>query len=159
MSIEFRKSEVSDAEEIILVRANAFKEEVKIYGHGPNEMDSVEQEREFIKNTDGNNFSYILLDDGKIIGGMGGIDKGNGDFYLGCAYVALEYQSKGIGNMIMKFLYDKFPGAKKWTLETPYLSYRNHHFYERHGFVKVGETEPREDGFFLFLYENNRTNN
>lgn len=153
MNIEFRKSEISNAEEIILVRANAFKEEVRMYGHGPNEMDSLEKEMEFIRNVDGNNFSYILLDDGKIIGGIGGVDKGNGNFYLGCIYVALEYQSKGIGSMIMKFLNDKFPNTIAWTLETPYLSYRNHHFYEKHGFVKVGETEPRDDGFFLFLYE------
>ncbi|GKX68781.1 GNAT family N-acetyltransferase [Inconstantimicrobium mannanitabidum] len=156
MNIEFRKSEISDAEEIILVKANAFKEEVKMYGHGPNEKDSVEKERAFIRNIDGNNFSYILLDDGKIIGGIGGVDKGNGNFYLGCIYVALEYQSKGVGSMIMKFLDDKFPNAITWTLETPYLSYRNHHFYEKHGFVKVGQTKPRDDGFFLFLYERTR---
>lgn len=153
MNFEFRKSAVSDAEEIILVKANAFKEEVTIYGHGPNEMDSIERETEFIESLDSNNFSYILLDDGKIIGGMGGVNKGNGNFYLGCIYVALEYQNKGIGSMLMKFLYDTFPNAITWTLETPYLSYRNHHFYEKHGFVKVGETEPRDDGFFLFLYE------
>lgn len=45
---------------------------------------------------------------------------------------------------------DKFSNAITWTLETPYLSYRNHHFYEKHGFVKVGETESREDVFFCF---------
>lgn len=124
-----------------------------MYGHGPNEMDSVEKEKEFIRNIDGNNFSYILLDNGKIIGGMGGIDNGNGNLYIGCIYIALEYQSKGIGSMILEFLKDKFPSTTTWTLETPYLSYRNHHFYEKHGFVKVGETEPRDDVFFLFLYE------
>lgn len=153
MNIEFKKSEVSDAEEIILVKANAFKEEVNTYGHGPSEMDSVVQEKEFIKNEGGNNFSYIILDEGKIIGGMGGAYKGEGNFHLGCIYVALDFQSKGIGSLIMEFLNDEFPDAVSWTLETPYLSYRNHHFYEKHGFVKVGETEPRDDGFFLFLYE------
>lgn len=153
MNIQFKKSEISDAEEIIRVRANAFKEEVKMYGHGHTQMDSVAKEREFIRNIDGNNFSYILLDDGKIIGGMRVVDKGNANFYLGSVYVALEYQNKGIGSMIMKFLNDKFPNAITWTLRTPYLSYRNHHFYEKHGFIKVGETEPRDDGFFLFLYE------
>lgn len=75
MNIEFNKSEISDAEKIIFVKANAFKEEVKMYGHCPNENDSVEKE-----------------------------------------------------NL----------------------------FYETHGFVKVGQTQPREDGFFLFLYERTR---
>jgi hypothetical protein len=33
------------------------------------------------------------------------------------------------------------------------LSFRNHHFYEKHGFKKVGETQPEADGFYLFQYE------
>jgi GNAT superfamily N-acetyltransferase len=153
MNIEFIKSEESDAEKIVLAKVNAFTEEVKLYGYGPDGMDSVEWEREFIKNKDGNNFSYILLDNGNIIGGFGGVDRGKGDLHLGCIYVVLEYQNKGIGSMIMKFLNEKFPDAVRWTLDTPYLSFRNHHFYEKNGFVKVGETEPLEDGFYLFLYE------
>lgn len=59
--------------------------------------------------------------------------------------------------MMMKFLNDEFPDAITWTLETPCLSYRIHHFYEKHGFVEVGETEPREDGFYLFSYERCKT--
>jgi hypothetical protein len=53
----------------------------------------------------------------------------------------------------MKFLFEEFAGAEKWTLETPYLSFRNHHFYEKLGYKKVGETQPEPDGFHLFLYE------
>ena len=61
----------------------------------------------------------------------------------------------GIGTNAMKFLEMEFPDAKKWTLETPHLSYRNHHFYEKMGFTKVGETEPdpKNNGFYLYLYE------
>lgn len=150
MNVEFRRTEVADTEQCILARANAFKEEVSMYGHGPGKMDSVKKEREFIINAEGNNFSYILLENGKIIGGIKGVDKGNGDFYLKCIYVTLEYQNKNVGGMIMKFLNNKFPNATTWTLETPYLSYRNHHFYEKHDFIKVGETVPREDGFIYF---------
>ena len=32
---------------------------------------------------------------------------------------------------------------------------KRHHFYEKMGYKKIGETEPREDknGFFLYEYE------
>lgn len=34
-------------------------------------------------------------------------------------------------------------------------NYRNHHFYEKMGYRKIGETEPKMDkgGFYLFEYE------
>jgi hypothetical protein len=49
-----------------------------------------------------------------------------------------------------------YPDARKWSLDTPYKSYRNHYFYEKHGYVKVGETQPeKENEFYLFLYEKN----
>lgn len=40
-------------------------------------------------------------------------------------------------------------------LHTPYKNFRNHHFYEKMGYKKIGETQPKEDknGFYLFEYE------
>jgi len=44
--------------------------------------------------------------------------------------------------------------VKKWSLDTPYLSYRNHHFYEKMGYKKVGETQLEKGSKFrLFEYE------
>lgn len=42
-----------------------------------------------------------------------------------------------------------------WRLHTPYKNYRNHHFYEKMGYKKIGETVPKVDkvGFYLFEYE------
>lgn len=68
----------------------------------------------------------------------------------------MAYQNKKIGSMLMKHLDEVFPDAKLWHLNTPYKSYRNHHFYEKYGYVKVGETEPEKDGFCLFQYERRR---
>jgi len=38
-----------------------------------------------------------------------------------------------------------------WTLDTPDYATRNHHFYEKFGYVRVG-SEPVED-FMLLAYE------
>ena len=149
MSIEIKRTCIEDAEEIVRAKIDAFREEHALYKRPSNF--NTEQEIDFIAN----NYSYILKDDNQIIGGMVVTDKGNGHYHLGLIFVKFEYQNKGIGSFAMKFLENEFPNANKWTLETPYLSYRNHHFYEKHGFIKVGETEPdpERNGFYLFLYE------
>lgn len=149
MSIEIKRACIEDTEEIVHVKVDAFREELELYKR-PSKF-NTEQEIDFIVN----NHSYILKDDNQIIGGMVVTDKEKGHYYLKIIFVKLEYQNKGIGSFIMKFLEKEFPSANKWTLETPYLSYRNHHFYEKHGFKKVGETEPdtERNGFYLFLYE------
>ena len=92
--------------------------------------------------------------DGKIIGGLTCCNAGE-YYWLGGIYISKEYQNRGIGAKAILFLEKEFPDAKCWRLHTPYKNYRNHHFYEKMGYVKIGETEPREDknGFFLFEYE------
>ncbi len=149
MSIEIKRACIVDAEEIVQAKADAFREELAMYKR-PSKFNTV-QEIDFITN----NYSYILKDDNQIIGGIVVTDKENGHYHLGPIFVKLEYQNKGIGSLAMKFIENEFPNTNKWTLETPYLSYRNHHFYEKHGFIKVGETEPdpERNGFYLFLYE------
>lgn len=149
MRIEIKRACIEDSEEIVQVKADAFREELALYKR-PSRF-NIEQEIDFIAN----NYSYILKDDNQIIGGMVVIDEGNEHYHLRIIFVKSEFQNKGIGSFVMRFLHNEFPNAHKWSLETPYLSYRNHHFYEKHGFVKVGETEPdpERNGFYLFLYE------
>lgn len=147
--IHFEKADMCDAEELVEVKVGAFSEEVSLYGFGPTGYDSVEKEKRLIEKR----FCYKILDEDKLVGGLTVIDRGNGHFRLSAIYIALDYQNKGVGTKAMKFIEKEFPQAKKWSLDTPYLSYRNHHFYESIGFKKVGETKPLENGFYLFEYE------
>lgn len=147
--ISIKKADLKDASDLVNVKIRAFSEEVELYGYGPPGYDSLENQERGIKN--GNSFK--ILDDEKIIGGIGVEDMGEEYYRIGGIYVDKEYQNKGVGTLAMKFLFNEFPKAVKWFLETPYLSFRNHHFYEKMGFVKVEETEPATDGFYLYLYE------
>lgn len=147
--ISIKKADLEDASDLVNIKIRAFSKEVELYGYGPPGYDSLENQERGIMN--GNSFK--ILDDEKIIGGIGIEDVGEGHYRLGGIYIELEYQNKGIGTVAMKFLFNEFPQAVKWALETPYLSFRNHHFYEKMGFVKVGETEPDMEGFYLYLYE------
>jgi GNAT superfamily N-acetyltransferase len=147
------RAKVEDAPELLKVKINSFREEAKMYGSGPPGYDSLE---ELIKGIE-NGFVFKFVKDEKIIGGMGIYDKGDLHYRIGSIYIDLDYQNHGIGSLAMNFIGKEFAYVRKWTLETPYQSYRNHHFYEKFGFKKIGETEPDQNGFYLFLYE--RINN
>lgn len=80
---------------------------------------------------------------------------GDGLYWLGGIYIEKASQNKGIGAKAISFIEGEFSQAKRWRLHTPYKNYRNHHFYEKMGYRKIGETTPKEDkgGFYLFEYE------
>lgn len=149
--ISFQKADKSDSTELLESKIDAFADEVSIYGFGPPSYDSPEAQLAVF---DKPNVHYFkILDNTAIIGGICVAGLQAGHYHLSGIYIKSNYQNRGVGSAAIRFLFDTFPDEKKWTLETPHRSFRNHHFYEKFGFKKVGETEPEPDGFYLFLYE------
>ncbi|MEZ8741148.1 GNAT family N-acetyltransferase [Photobacterium swingsii] len=69
-------------------------------------------------------------------------------------YITGDFQDKQLGSKVIALIEQCYPMTKQWSLVTPYKSYRNHHFYEKQGYVKVGELQPEpNDEFRLFQYE------
>lgn len=62
-----------------------------------------------------------------------------------------EFINQGIGTKTWEKIDEKL-GERPWFLETPAYSIRNHHFYEKLDFAKVGEKEY-ENGGQSYLYE------
>jgi ribosomal protein S18 acetylase RimI-like enzyme len=73
---------------------------------------------------------------------------------LGTVFLDPEYQNVGIGTKVMEYIHDTFP-AKRWVLDTPEWHTRNHHFYEKLGYQKIGEQEELHAGFTLRIYQKN----
>jgi len=146
-----KKATEEDAKDIIKCKIDAFKEEVNLYGFGPRGYDSLEELIELIKE----GIYFKILDSEKIIGGIRVRDNGDGQYWIGAIYIYSINQNKGVGTKAMNLLFSEFKDSKKWYLETPYLSFRNHHFYEKMGFIKFGETkhDVKNNGFHLFKYE------
>lgn len=140
-----------DAEVLLAAKIDAFSCDVALYGYGPPDYDSLEDISCAIVKPE--NRYFKILKDGVLVGGVCACDLDSGHFHLNSIYVFTAQQSGGTGTAAMRLLFGMFPEAQQWTLETPYLSIRNHHFYEKLGFVKTGETAPEPDGFTLFLYE------
>ncbi|MBE5960472.1 MAG: GNAT family N-acetyltransferase [Lachnospiraceae bacterium] len=148
--LEFSKATIEDLEEYMKVKMDAFSDDIITYGFGPSGYDNYEKEKENILHFP----TYKIVLDGHIIGGVTCCDKGD-YFWLGGIYIEKKYQNLGIGAKAIAFIENEFPQAKCWRLHTPYKNFRNHHFYEKMGYQKIGETLPNENkgGFYLFEYE------
>jgi len=71
---------------------------------------------------------------------------------LGTIFLDPEYQNLGVGSRVMEYIHETFP-AKRWMLDTPEWHTRNHHFYEKLGYQKIGEQEEPHAGFTLRIYQ------
>ena len=63
---------------------------------------------------------------------------GGNHYELGRIYIDPAYQGQGIGAIAMRWIETAFP-ARRWTLDTPGWATRNHHFYEKLGYVRLRE--------------------
>jgi GNAT superfamily N-acetyltransferase len=151
--ITFERATPEDAEVIVQLKIRAFAEDVERYGSGPPNYDSIDHTRYYIQTT---GTYYKIMKDGIPIGGFGLFLITPEHMRVGSLYIDPAYHNQSIGSQAIQFMESAFPHIRKWSLDTPYKNYRNHHFYEKNGYVKVGETPPEgPNGFYLFLYEKN----
>ena len=139
MSIDFEQATPADAEDLVKVQIAAFHDDARLYPGveigGPPGYDSVEATLALIARGE---FYKVSLN-GETIGGLTVIDQGSGHFHLGVLAIDPAHHNKGFGTQAMGFIERTFP-ANVWTLDTPAYATRNQHFYEKLGFVRVGET-------------------
>jgi len=148
--IEFKLVSKNDLEIVKNIAVKAFKADLEKYGSMPPGIEGIQWHEEKIN--DGN--YYKILFDDQIVGAMKIYDKDNGHFHLGALFIDPIFQNQGVGSEAMYFLNKTFNQAGRWTLDTPYKNYRNHYFYEKHGFKKIDEFKPESDkAFTLYLYE------
>ena len=139
MDIDFEQATRLDAEDLVRVQIAAFHDDARLHPGvpigGPPGYDSVEEMLAKIARGECHKISL----DGEIIGGIIVIDQGSGQFHLDVLVIDPDCHNRGFGTQAMEFIERTFP-ASVWTLDTPTYATRNQHFYERLGFVRVGET-------------------
>jgi ribosomal protein S18 acetylase RimI-like enzyme len=150
MTIEFEQATPGDAEDLVRVQIGAFHDDARHYPGveigGPPGYDSVEAMLATIARGECHKVSL----DGETIGGLTVTDQGEGHFHLDVLVIDPAHHNRGFGTLAMGFIERAFP-ATVWTLETPTFATRNQHFYERLGFVRVGEKVS--PGITLIQYE------
>ena len=150
MKITFERPVAADAQALVNVQIRAFHNDSRLYPGveigGPPGYDSVEELLDDLEKY----HCHKIVCDGHTIGGIIVFDRGQGHFHLDHIYLDPDYHNRGIGTRAMQFIEEPYP-ATKWTLDTPLWAVRNHHFYEKLGYVKVNEVAA--DGITLVSYE------
>lgn len=148
--ITFYRAAIEDAISLLNVKIRAFAWDVKEYGMGPPNYDDLEDLTRAIEEA----IYYKILFNEAIVGGFSLYDLGHRHFELGSIYIDPDCQGKGIGTKAIEYMEQSHPEIKIWTLDTPYKSFRNQHFYEKMGYIKTGEFKPEPlNDFVLFKYQ------
>lgn len=145
--VRFEKEDLNAFTDIAF---KSFEEDKNTYGQYPPLIDSEHHRLRYIHNS----LTFKILSDRKMVGGILIFNNGNGIYTLGAIFIDPAFQDQGIGQQVIRLIEAKFPDAKKWKLDTPYRSFRNHYFYEKMEYVKTDEVTPdKNDVFKLFIYE------
>lgn len=155
MKIQFEKATPDDAQTLMDIQIRTFHHDNTLYPDepmavgGPPDYDSLAVMLDDIEK----HICYKIVLDSIIIGGITIFYRGEGHYHLHIIHIDPSYQGKGIGSQAMKFIELAHP-ATKWTLDTPAYAIRNHHFYQKLGYIKVGQ-QTEDNGFVLWNYEKN----
>jgi GNAT superfamily N-acetyltransferase len=149
--LKLRRFESRDADRLAAISRRAFEHDVH-YGApargGPPGYDAPEWQIR----TAGEAAAYCVIEHrGDVVGGMI-VFGSNGDYWLGRMFVDPTAQNQGIGARAVNLLEGGFPDARRWALETPQWNTRNHRFYEKLGYARVGLADSGD-----FLYEKRLT--
>ena len=80
--------------------------------------------------------SYKIIYNNTIVGAYTVAIKADNEYSLEMLFIDPKHREKHLGSKVWKAIEGKYVDAKKWTIETPDYSIRNHHFYtENCGFV------------------------
>ncbi len=152
MQITFGRAAPADVETLVKAQIAAFHHDSVLYPvelGGPPGYDSMERTLANVQQSE----YHTIVCDGQIVGGIIAYDEGEGHVHLDLIYIVPEHQGFGIGSQAMQYLDQTYPHATRWTLDTPSWAVRNQHFYEKFGYVKVGENYIEADAILLFAYE------
>jgi GNAT superfamily N-acetyltransferase len=147
--ISLVKADFNDAQILTDITIRAFNDETRRFGPGrdggPDGYDSVEITEKLIKTVP----YYKIINDDCIVGAVFLRKISDIEYELNSICIDPAYQNLGIGSKSIELIENKYSTVNVWTLSTPYYSKRNHHFYEKHGYKKIGKSNDD----FLFFYE------
>ena len=142
MNLVIRRTDINEAEHILAVQKEAFKDDLETYKDYETNPAAEPIKRLLYKI--GKNIHYTIFLRDKIIGGAEiRLDK-EAECYINRIFLLPEHQNRGFGTQIMNFLENEYPKVKKWTLCTPHKNTKNQYFYEKFGYEKVGQHKVTE---------------
>lgn len=145
--ITIEKASVTDAEQLTAILKRTFDEEANKwltsqeniidFNIVPPGYSSVEVTKYMIREL----FSFKILYDQEIVGGI--VITISGEYYgrIDRIYIDPNYQGKGIGSRAITLAEEQFPYVRIWDLETSSKQINNHYFYEKMGYRTTYKTD------------------
>ena len=149
MKLTITKTKAHEAPILLKIQQQAFAEDLKKYQD--HETNPANEPIERLASKIELFFHYTIWYGYEIIGGIDIRDLKQNRYRLNRIFLANDYQNKGLGSRIMQLIENEFPSAIEWHLDTPHLNTRNHYFYEKLGYKKLGEHQVSEK-LILFDY-------
>ena len=150
MTLRLTKSYQQEAPALLAIQKQAFYEDLLTYEDVTSSPVNESLERLQYKLAHFEHFTIWF--DEEMIGGIDIRKLPNNHYRLNRICIANAFQNKGLGSQIIRLIEEAFPDAISWSLDTPHLNTRNHHFYEKLGYVKIGEHQI-SDKLTLYDYE------
>jgi RimJ/RimL family protein N-acetyltransferase len=136
--VRITKARPGDAETLAKISETAFHSDVLYSGPvegGPKGYNSAGWQKKMMALGD----YYKIVQEDQIIGGIIVFQERPREYEVGRIFLDPEFHNRGIGAQAFALLWQKYPLAKRWTLDTPAWHERNRHFYKKIGFVEIGE--------------------
>lgn len=137
MNLTIKRTQEVEARRLLEIQTEAFAEDLVRYEDY--DTSPVNESIERLLRKVASFYHYTIWLGDEIIGGADVRDLKENRYRLNRVFLSHEYQNKGLGSKIMELIESEFPSAIEWSLDTPYLNTRNHHFYEKLGYKKVGQ--------------------
>ena len=142
IELKFEVAEEKDIPDLTEVMTQAFNDDSQRHlgkpKGGPSGYDNGDFFRTWLLPYE-QSHGYKILHKGKIIGGLIVWILPSRDNRVGVIFMNPLYQNRGFGSRAMHFIFNTYPDTRSWTLGTPGFAKSNHSFYEKNGFVKIGE--------------------
>ena len=148
VALFIERTKLNEAEILSAIQKRAFFNDMQKYN---DKMNPYNETLDRLKEKIDNFIYFSLYLDGKIIGGADIRKRSETHYRLNRIYIDPEYHNRGYGFNAIKLIEAYFPQAKKWDLDTPHLSFANHHLYEKLGYCKISEHKI-SDRLVLFDY-------
>lgn len=129
--IEYKKIHSNDYEILTKIMTLAFNEDTSIHTElnedGPTGYNDGTLIKKLNENEDFE--SYKIIYENNIIGAYTIGVKDNNEYILEMLFINPEYRENHLGTIVWKDIELKYSNAKRWIVETPDYSKRNHYFY------------------------------
>jgi GNAT superfamily N-acetyltransferase len=141
MDLSFESIIEDDIPELTRVMTRAFDDDSRkhlgVEKGGPDGYDNGDFFRKWLFGqsvTEG----FKVKADGAVVGGFIVWILPSGHNILGSIFIDPDFQDRGAGSEIWKFIEGRYPQTKSWRLTTPKSAIKNHYFYEaKCGFTRV----------------------